>query len=156
MTRCAKCDELFQLLLEARDALPGITLTAARLHGIDLTLADRIEKAIEPWRLPDCTECKDFAPCTTHRTDEASHPAVWLRKEGELAVVLIEIGGLWVEAIRENLSGEFSHIVEADGIGARSASVYHPSTTQPYERHEGFLSDCAKCAPPSENTGKQA
>lgn len=70
--RCAKCDELFQLLLEARDALPAITLAAARLHGLDLTLAARIEKAIEPWRLPDCTECRDFAPCAAHRTDDGS------------------------------------------------------------------------------------
>lgn len=64
--RCAKCDELFALLLEARDALPAISLASARLHGLDLTLADRIERAIEPWRLPACTECQDFKPCATH------------------------------------------------------------------------------------------
>lgn len=41
--------EIMLLLIEARDALPAITLTAAKLRGIDLTLADRIEKALEPW-----------------------------------------------------------------------------------------------------------
>ena len=45
-----KCRELAQLLLEARDALPAISLTSARLRGIDLSLADRIEAALEPWR----------------------------------------------------------------------------------------------------------
>jgi len=48
---CQKCNELAKLLLEARDALPAITLASARLRGIDLTLADRIEWALEPWRI---------------------------------------------------------------------------------------------------------
>jgi hypothetical protein len=43
---------MFRLLLEARDALPAIQMSAARLYGLDLTLADRIEDAIEPWRIP--------------------------------------------------------------------------------------------------------
>lgn len=41
--------EIILLLIEARDALPAITLTAAKLRRIDLTLADRIEKCLEPW-----------------------------------------------------------------------------------------------------------
>lgn len=45
-----KCRELARLLLEARDALPGISLASAKLRGIDLKLADRIEAALEPWR----------------------------------------------------------------------------------------------------------
>lgn len=45
----AKLGEVLVLLLEARDALPAISLTSAKLRGIDLTLADRIEKAMEPW-----------------------------------------------------------------------------------------------------------
>lgn len=67
---CSKCRELMQLLLEARDALPAISLTSARLHHISLSLADRIENALEPWRLPDCDECQDFAPCPRHRSDD--------------------------------------------------------------------------------------
>lgn len=51
MTNCQKCKELAMLLLEARDALPAITMTQARLHDIDLRLADRIESALEPWRV---------------------------------------------------------------------------------------------------------
>lgn len=43
-----------RLLLECRDALPHITLAAARLAGLDLTLADRIEALLEPWKVaPD-------------------------------------------------------------------------------------------------------
>lgn len=42
---------MFKLLLECRDALPAIPMTSAKLRGIDLTLADRIEEAIEPWRI---------------------------------------------------------------------------------------------------------
>ncbi len=44
-----KCRELARLLLEARDALPAITLAAAKMRGISLTLASRIEDALEPW-----------------------------------------------------------------------------------------------------------
>jgi len=48
-----KCRELAMLLVEARDALPAISMVAARLHNVSLTLADRIEDAIEPWRVAD-------------------------------------------------------------------------------------------------------
>lgn len=49
--KCPKCDELARLLLEARDALPAISLVSARLRGISLTLADRIEQALKPWEI---------------------------------------------------------------------------------------------------------
>ena len=45
----AKIREMFRLLLEARDALPAIPLASARLRNLDLSLADRIETAMEPW-----------------------------------------------------------------------------------------------------------
>ena len=45
-----KAVELGQLLLEARDALPAISMVSAKLRGMDLTLADRIESALEIWR----------------------------------------------------------------------------------------------------------
>jgi hypothetical protein len=48
---CEKCKELAKLLLEARDALPAISVVSARLRGVDLSLADRIEAALEPWRI---------------------------------------------------------------------------------------------------------
>ncbi len=46
---CNKCKALARLLLEARDALPAISLTSAKLHGIDLRLTDRIEEELKPW-----------------------------------------------------------------------------------------------------------
>lgn len=46
-----KCRELARLLLEARDALPAISETSARLHNVSLTLADRIEDALSPWEI---------------------------------------------------------------------------------------------------------
>lgn len=49
----AKIKEMQPLILEARDALPGITLATAKLRGIDLTLADRLEKSLEPWLITD-------------------------------------------------------------------------------------------------------
>jgi hypothetical protein len=52
-TKCAKCVELARLLIECRDALPAISLASARLHHVDLRLADRIEKALEPWEVVD-------------------------------------------------------------------------------------------------------
>ena len=48
-----KIKQAFILLLEARDALPAIPLASARLRGLDLGLADRIEDWMEPWRIPD-------------------------------------------------------------------------------------------------------
>ncbi len=45
-----KAVKLAKLLLEARDMLPHITMTAAKLHKLDLTLASRIEDELEVWR----------------------------------------------------------------------------------------------------------
>ena len=47
----AKQKELLTLLVKCRDALPVISLTSARLYRISLTLADRIDKALEPWKI---------------------------------------------------------------------------------------------------------
>lgn len=41
------------LLLECRDALPAISLAAARLHNVSLSLADRIETALAPWEIKE-------------------------------------------------------------------------------------------------------
>jgi len=49
----AKLNEMFELLLECRDALPAIKMREALLMNISLDLADRIEEALEPWRVPD-------------------------------------------------------------------------------------------------------
>ncbi len=57
MNDCKKCDELARLLIECRDALPAISMSSARLRGISLTLADRIESALTPWETnPDDPE----------------------------------------------------------------------------------------------------
>jgi hypothetical protein len=48
--------KLARLLIECRDALPAISLTSARLHGIDMSLADRIESAIERYRCAEGEE----------------------------------------------------------------------------------------------------
>jgi hypothetical protein len=50
-----KCFELARLLVECRDALPAISTTSARLHNVSLSLADRIETAIEPWEVEGAT-----------------------------------------------------------------------------------------------------
>lgn len=44
-----KIKEMQPLIIEARDALPAITLTSAKLRGIDLTLANRLENSIKEW-----------------------------------------------------------------------------------------------------------
>ena len=41
--------EMFYLLIESRDALPAITMVSAKLRGVDLTLADRIEDCLKPF-----------------------------------------------------------------------------------------------------------
>ena len=46
----SKLRELLALLLECRDALPAITLVRAKLYRVRLDLAERIERALEPWR----------------------------------------------------------------------------------------------------------
>lgn len=46
--------------------------------------------------------------------------AIWLRREGDFAVVLIEKDdGDFVEAIREHIEGPFSHIIEQAGIESK-------------------------------------
>lgn len=49
--KCERCNQLAKLLIECRDALPAISISSARLHGVSLSLADRIETALEPWRI---------------------------------------------------------------------------------------------------------
>jgi len=48
-----KIIEMANLLLEARDALPAVTTASAKLYGIDLTLANRIEDCLKPWETKD-------------------------------------------------------------------------------------------------------
>jgi len=47
-----KMREMISLLIECRDALPAINLASARLHNVDLSLADRIGKCLKPWEIP--------------------------------------------------------------------------------------------------------
>ncbi len=51
--KCTKCSELARLLVECRDALPAISMAAARLHNVDLGLARRIEDALKPWEVKE-------------------------------------------------------------------------------------------------------
>lgn len=39
-----------------------------------------------------------------------------LRRQGDHAIVEVEVEGVWVEIIKEHLDGNFSHIVEPAGI----------------------------------------
>lgn len=41
------------------------------------------------------------------------HPAIWLKRDGKHAVVLVELDGKWIEVIRESVDAPFSHIKEA-------------------------------------------
>jgi hypothetical protein len=50
-----KASQLIGLLIECRDALPAISLTSAKLRGIDLNLDKRIEDALKPWEVHDGT-----------------------------------------------------------------------------------------------------
>ena len=57
---------------------------------------------------------------------------IHLCKQSGNAVVLVEIGGEWVEVVRENAALSFSHIVEPEGIvkeakkrGIEFATNYH-------------------------------
>ena len=42
-----------------------------------------------------------------------------LRKEGKYTIVDAEIGGAWIEVIRELSDGAFCHIVEPEGMYER-------------------------------------
>jgi len=44
--------------------------------------------------------------------------AIHLHKDGEHTVVKAEIGGAWIEVIRERSDGEFSHVVYPTGMYA--------------------------------------
>jgi hypothetical protein len=41
---------------------------------------------------------------------------LWLRREGDDAVALVEVNGEWRKVITERLDGAFSHIAEQSGI----------------------------------------
>ena len=41
---------------------------------------------------------------------------IWLVRIGDAAIVRAEIGGQWVEVIREGYDGSYSHIVEPGGM----------------------------------------
>ena len=47
-----RMERMARLLVECRDALPAISQVSAKLHNVDLTLADRVETVLEPWLLP--------------------------------------------------------------------------------------------------------
>lgn len=51
--------------------------------------------------------------------------AVHLVRIGDHVIVNVEVGGQWVEIIREHHEGSFSHICEAGGIQARIAHDGH-------------------------------
>lgn len=41
---------------------------------------------------------------------------VWLRREGDYAIVAVEVAGQWRDVIRERFDGNFCRIVEPGGI----------------------------------------
>ena len=60
-SECQKCNELARLLVECRDALPAITKSQAALHNVSLSLAERIEIALEPWEVKPGEQSYDTA-----------------------------------------------------------------------------------------------
>ena len=46
---------------------------------------------------------------------------LWLRREGDKVIVLVQIDGQWTEVIRESAEGPFSHTVAPNGIRRRLA-----------------------------------
>lgn len=49
-------------------------------------------------------------------TDSISITGVHLKRIGEHVIVSVEIGGRWVDVIKEHHDSNFSHIVESLGI----------------------------------------
>jgi hypothetical protein len=47
---------------------------------------------------------------------------IHLKRIGDRAVVAVEYNGQWVDVISERLDGQFSHIVEPNGIFAALSS----------------------------------
>jgi len=67
---------------------------------------------------------------------------IWLRREGNDAVVLFERDGLWIEAIREECDGNFSHITEVGGMSKLSREAAEaqgcPAETMGHRRKLAF------------------
>jgi hypothetical protein len=61
------------------------------------------------------------------KDDFAPVMGIRLRKEGKHTVVDAEIGGAWIEVIRELSDNEFCHIVEPSGI----MSAYYAAPVEP-------------------------
>lgn len=49
-------------------------------------------------------------------SDKVEISAIHLSTVGEHVIVAVEIGGNWIEVIRERKDNAYSHIVEAHGI----------------------------------------
>ena len=59
-----------------------------------------------------------------------SERAIWLKRENDNALtVSVEVGGKWVEVIREHADGPISHIVEPSGIEKRIKESYGIATS---------------------------
>lgn len=41
---------------------------------------------------------------------------IWLVREGDFALVRVQLDGKWIEIIKEHLDGPFSHICEPNGV----------------------------------------
>lgn len=54
----------------------------------------------------------DFSPITVEIT------GIWLRRIGDEIHVCAEIDGVWQRVITEPVDGNFSHIVETNGIAS--------------------------------------
>ena len=61
-----------------------------------------------------------------HETNpELSIGGIWLLRDGDHIIVRAEIGGSWIDVIRERHDGMFSHIVEPSGM-RKAAKVSKP------------------------------
>lgn len=50
---------------------------------------------------------------------------IWLRRVGDYVIVEVEFDGEWVEVIREQLDGNFSHCIYPIGIQDRMSAAHH-------------------------------
>lgn len=78
----------------------------------------QIKKGQKYFRRPSGKVAHEYCP-PKNWNKPISIDGIMLRKEGDYTIVEVDIDGHWVTVIRELSEGNFSHIVEPDGIRGR-------------------------------------
>jgi len=94
---------------------------------------ERLQATVNIWKAQHGEQSKEIERLRTalagpHLREAVPVMGIRLHKEGEYTVVDAEIGGTWIEVIRERSDGKFCHTVEPSGMYSRYYSPMNTNT----------------------------